>query len=375
MERAHTTVPGSEQDTSIEPQADSPVQGRRRPREEAHVASSTDVASTEASPARDDDAPAAVTDKPADSDDVLEAKEPQADTAGAAAADGMGARANTLDTHQPRPTALSNYSGEHPPADKEPPRGHRAQLLRSSLRPAEEAMFRMPIQEWLRADREALGWRCSVPRPTSMSALQPLPVDAVKDVAGAEALVSRVQGKFYIFDGPVTALATDAIVNAANEGCMGGGGVDGAIHSAAGPLLMRECATFHGCATGHTRITKGYALPARTVLHTVGPIGERPKELKSCYQTCVTLGRRFGLRSIGFCCVSTGIFGYPLQNATVVALTQTIKAAMEGVDNDPLQAYVFACFKREEANVYRSFFPKVLKAVATNIVNADSGKL
>ena len=367
MERAYTTAEGPENDLSIEPQADSPVQGRRRAREEATVASDD----SSASPAREvgDEAAAAASESP-------KAPVAEAEPAKATEESDMGARASTLDTHQPRPTALSNYSTEHPQADREAPRGHRAQILRQPLRPAEETMFRMPITDWVAADRAKLGWRSSVARATPVSALKPLSVDVLTGIPGAEKMADRVRGKFYVFDGPVTALETDAIVNAANEGCMGGGGVDGAIHSAAGPLLMRECATFHGCHTGHTRITKGYALPARTVLHTVGPMGERPQELASCYKTCVDLGRRYGLRSIGFCCVSTGIFGYPLRNATLMALKTTITAALdfEGDSADPISAYVFACFKREESATYQSLFPKMLKRIVEERLGTGDGK-
>jgi O-acetyl-ADP-ribose deacetylase (regulator of RNase III) len=227
--------------------------------------------------------------------------------------DGMGARAATSADAFNR-LGEDNYTGPPIPEDAHPPRGYRAQMLRTPL-------------------------------------------------SAADAARAKLDGKFFVFDGPVTALSVDAIVNAANEGCLGGGGVDGAIHSAAGPLLMRECATFHGCATGHTRITKGYNLPARAVLHTVGPVGERPSELRSCYKTCMQLARRHHLRSVAFCCVSTGIFGYPLANATKIALAVTVQDVLAAPSAGGIESVVFACFRAEEARAYRALFPKVAAAV------------
>ena len=115
--------------------------------------------------------------------------------------------------------------------------------------------------------------------------------------------------KLALWKGDMTKLEIDAIVNAANERLMGGGGIDGAIHRSAGPQLMNECRTLGGCKTGNTKITKGYKLPAKHVLHTVGPIGEQPEALSSCYRTCLDLAVESGLKTVCFCCVSTGIYG------------------------------------------------------------------
>lgn len=266
---------------------------------------------------------------------------------------GMGERSQTHaeGVHDVKPAVTkSNYSLDISAEDDRPHGG--GYYGRSAMNAAEARIFKMSLEEWAAADREATGaWRCSTRRAVSHADLQPLPTD-----------VPALQGKFFVHDGAVTDLATDGIVNAANEGCMGGGGVDGAIHSAAGPLLVRECATFNGCKTGHTRITKAYNLPARYVLHTVGPVGERPRELTSCYSTCFTLMRRFNLRSVGFCCVSTGIFGYPLKNASAIALQVAVAEVLKCPE--AYDAIVFACFRREEGDVYRRLWPQVLERVA-----------
>ncbi|XP_076801311.1 uncharacterized protein LOC143446869 [Clavelina lepadiformis] len=126
----------------------------------------------------------------------------------------------------------------------------------------------------------------------------------------------------------ITALKVDAITNAANESLLGGGGVDGAIHRAAGHELLRECRTLNGCKTGEAKITKGYKLPARHVIHTVGPIGEQPEKLQSCYYNSLELARRNNLSSIAFPCISTGVYGYPNEHAARVALG-TVRQWME----------------------------------------------
>jgi O-acetyl-ADP-ribose deacetylase len=139
-----------------------------------------------------------------------------------------------------------------------------------------------------------------------------------------------------IITGDITLLRVDAIVNAANRTLLGGGGVDGAIHRAAGPQLVTECSTLGGCETGDAKITKGYDLPARHVIHTVGPVwhgGARGEAelLKNAYRHCFELAAAHGLTSIAFPAISCGVYGYPMVDGAEIALS----AAREAVENNP----------------------------------------
>jgi O-acetyl-ADP-ribose deacetylase len=167
--------------------------------------------------------------------------------------------------------------------------------------------------------------------------------------------MNNVLDRIDIVQGDITKQAVDAIVNAANTSLLGGGGVDGAIHRAAGPELLEECRTLGGCPTGDARITKGYRLPAKWVIHTPGPVwrgGRRgePELLANCYRTSLALAAGKGARSVAFPSISTGVYGYPIEEACRVAL----KVAAEFLrSNATIEKVVFVCFSRADAEVYR----------------------
>lgn len=154
--------------------------------------------------------------------------------------------------------------------------------------------------------------------------------------------------------GDITELDVDAIVNAANSSLLGGGGVDGAIHRAAGPELLAECRTIGGCPAGEARITFGYALPARRVIHTVGPVwhgGDRDEEavLASAYRASFALARENGVRTIAFPAISTGIYGFPKERAAKIAAREALAAA----DAGGFSRIVLCCFSEADARIYR----------------------
>lgn len=161
-------------------------------------------------------------------------------------------------------------------------------------------------------------------------------------------------GQLQIRQGDITQLAVDAIVNAANSSLLGGGGVDGAIHRAAGPGLLAECQTLRGCPTGEAKITGGYQLPAKYVIHTVGPIwrgGQQNEEelLARCYRNSLALAVQHNLKSVAFPSISTGVYGFPIQRACRIALGE-IKHFLD--NNTVVETVIAVCFSTSDYNDY-----------------------
>ena len=158
-----------------------------------------------------------------------------------------------------------------------------------------------------------------------------------------------------VVEGDITEQKVDAIVNAANTSLLGGGGVDGAIHRAAGPELLAECRTLHGCPTGDAKLTRGYRLPARWVIHTVGPVWRGGHDfedelLANCYRRSLEVAVQNGVRSVAFPAISTGIYGFPLERATRIAVRE-VRGFLE--NNAALEKVFFVCFDRHTRDCYQ----------------------
>ena len=157
-----------------------------------------------------------------------------------------------------------------------------------------------------------------------------------------------------VFNGDITQQKVDAIVNAANQSLLGGGGVDGAIHRAAGPKLLEECRQLGGCDTGHAKITGGYDLPARWVIHTVGPVwvgGSRGETqlLAGCYRSCLALAEDYSIKTIAFPAISTGIYRFPVELATPLAVSEVAAFLAQG---NSIEQVTFVCFNHPAYKAY-----------------------
>lgn len=173
--------------------------------------------------------------------------------------------------------------------------------------------------------------------------------------------------KMLVYKGNICKLHIDAIQNAANSSLMGGGGIDGAIHDGAGYILHDECRKLGGCETGNSKITKGYNLPCATIIHTVGPVysrytpGKCSHQLESCYKTTLELCDQYKLESVGLCCVSCGIYGYPLEEATHIAFQTVLNYLQANKEKSSLKYVIFVVFLPKEHDAYNNIFNKYIK--------------
>lgn len=174
----------------------------------------------------------------------------------------------------------------------------------------------------------------------------------------------QISGRIRIIESDITGLKTDAIVNAANSTLLGGGGVDEAIHRAAGPGLLEECKTLNGCPTGKAKITKGYLLPSKWVIHTVGPIwkGGREEEddlLASCYRKSLELAREYSVKTIAFPAISTGAYGFPSERAAGIAVSE-IKQFIK--ENELPETIFLVCFNAETCRHLRKAMTEIFES-------------
>lgn len=174
-----------------------------------------------------------------------------------------------------------------------------------------------------------------------------------------------IKTKVEFIKGDITKIQADAIVNAANTTLLGGGGVDGAIHRAAGPGLLAECVTLGGCKTGEAKITKGYGLPSRYVIHTVGPVWHggkhhEPELLASCYRNSLALAKEHSMKTVAFPSISTGAYRFPIEQATRIAL-ETVKSFLEAHPN-ALEKVLFVLFSDRDLEIYTRMYSEIFPA-------------
>ncbi|MDN6625930.1 MAG: O-acetyl-ADP-ribose deacetylase [Pisciglobus halotolerans] len=176
----------------------------------------------------------------------------------------------------------------------------------------------------------------------------------------------KVVDRIKLIQGDITTVDTDAIVNAANNSLLGGGGVDGAIHRKAGPELLEECKKLNGCETGDAKLTEGYQLPADYVIHAVGPVWhggdqEEPELLASCYRKSMQLAEEQQITSIAFPSISTGVYGYPIKKAAAVAL-RTLIETLEQDTASSVEEVTIVCFSQQDLKVYKDTLAKLKEA-------------
>ncbi|KAK3827995.1 MAG: hypothetical protein J3Q66DRAFT_321591 [Benniella sp.] len=170
----------------------------------------------------------------------------------------------------------------------------------------------------------------------------------------------------------MTTLEIDAIVNAANRSLLGGGGIDGAIHRAAGKSLLAECRKLNGCETGEAKITGGYNLPSSHVIHTVGPMDEHPGALTRCYKSVLEIMKEKELKSVAFCCISTGIYGYDNLRAAQVALG-TVREWLDGNEDEieRMDRIIFCVFLDKDEQIYKRLLPEYFPEAEAEAENAQ----
>lgn len=243
----------------------------------------------------------------------------------------------------------------------------RQALIRETILPWQEIVFKelwaMAIPEKLRSLQDFVGWQpLLVCRLASVQNVGT--IDNIAEVSSSSCSRENVMlhEKIELIQGDITTLEVDAVVNAANQNLLGGGGVDGAIHRAAGPQLLEECRTLGGCPTGEARMTAGYNLPSRYVIHTVGPVwhgGTQNEDnlLASCYRNCLLLAVDHKLRSIAFPSISTGVYRFPIGRASRIAL-RVILDFINTVESAP--RVVVTCFSEQDLAVYRQTYDALL---------------